>query len=103
MSSDNIKTQRAIAWCELLNGNFTKSAEYYQRIIATGALASDYLNAGHAELLLGHNKEALNLYRLASANDKEGFIKAFRSDIGTLANLGLDRTSALLILDAVGN
>lgn len=103
VSSDNIKTQRAIAWCELLNGNFTKSAEYYQRIIATGALASDYLNAGHAELLLGHNKEALNLYRLASANDKEGFIKAFRSDIGTLANLGLDRTSALLILDAVGN
>ena len=100
LRSDNQKVMRAVAWVELLNGNFAKSADYYSRIIALGAQASDYLNAGHAALLQGHFKEAVNFYRLSAEGNEADFDLAFNADLATLESLGANRRTAQLIADA---
>lgn len=101
LSPDNPKVLRAIAWLEMLNGNLSKSAGYYEKIIKTDAKNSDYLNAGHSQLLLGNYREALNFYRLASRDDKKQFEQAFFADINTLEKLGADRNTVLLIFDVI--
>lgn len=101
ISPNNPKVLRAIAWLELLNGNFLKSSDYYKKIIELNAQSSDYLNAGHAEIMLGNIKEALNFYRLASNDNKNNFYKTFLEDLQTLSGLGLDRITALLVLDSI--
>lgn len=101
LDPDNIKIIRALAWVELLNGNISKSKDYYGRIVSQDATDSDYLNAGHASLLSGDFKEALNFYRLASENDKNEFIISFLEDLQILKKHGVDTTTALLILDAL--
>lgn len=97
---DNLKVLRAIAWAELTNGNFAKSSDYYARVISAGATPADYLNAGHAALLAGSHKEAVNYYRLSSTDRSEEFRNAFMADLPQLMSLGLDRTTALLALEA---
>lgn len=101
LDPENPKVLRALAWTELLNGNFAKSADYYRRIMAIDAKSGDYLNAGHVELLAGRYREALNYYRLASADDKKAFEQAFKEDIKVLEGIGLNPTTALLILDNI--
>lgn len=102
-SPDNPKILRSIAWLELLNGNLSKSQEYYSRIIKMDALWSDYLNSGHASMLLGNYREALNFYRLASKDDYSLFFKSFNADLGILEKLGLNKNTAQIIMDQVNN
>lgn len=101
LSPDNFKIIRSLAWLEMLNGNLGKSAEYHNKIINAEPKSSDYLNAGHTQLLLGNFKEALNYYRLSSRDGKEEFRKVYLEDLATLTSLGLDRTTALIMLDNV--
>ena len=96
---DDIKILRALAWIELLNGNITKSSDYYKKIIMDNPQKSDYLNAGHVAFLSGNNKEALNFYRLSAQDNKVEFEKAFMNDLETIIKLGADKTAALLLLD----
>lgn len=97
------KIMRAIGWVELLSGNYSKSLEYFQRIINQQASANDYLNAGHAYTMLNNKKEAINFYRLAADKFKTGFKSAFLDDIKYLTELGLSKTDALLMLEATLN
>lgn len=101
LQPDNPGIMRAIAWSELLVGNYAKSADYYNKIIGTGAQGGDYLNAGHAQLMLGNIREAVNLYRLAADNSDDRFTAAFEADIPTLTKLGADPKSLRLILDII--
>lgn len=101
--SDNPKILRAIAWTELLNGNFQKASDYYTRIIAIQPTASDYLNAGHAALLLKNYKEAANFYGLSATINESEFELAFNADLKTLVQLGADATTAELIVDSTQN
>lgn len=94
------KVLRAIAWAELVNGNFEKSADYYNKVISMKPSASDYMNAGHARLLLGQYKEAINFYRLSASDRPEDFRLAFLSDLPQLLESGLDRNTILLALEA---
>lgn len=97
---DNPKVMRSVAWVELLNGNFNKAADYNDRILKSDDVkAADYLNAGHAALMSGKKKEALNLYRLASETNPEDFEKAYSADIPILHKLGADLTTLQLMLD----
>lgn len=101
LRADDPKIMRAIAWAELLNGNFAKSSDYYSRIIAEGPAQSDYLNAGHAALLQSDLKEAVRFYQLASRENTTDFELAYKADMPTLETLGADHTTLLLVLDAV--
>lgn len=98
-SPENPKVMRAIGWIELLNGNIKKSLEYFKKVIKSDAKNSDYLNAGHASLLMGNHKEAVNYYRLASRENKEDFETAFLTDISVLSKVGFNKEIALVILD----
>lgn len=100
---DNVKVIRALAWTELLNGNLTKSASLYERLIADNPQSSDYLNAGHVALLEGNNREALNYYRLSAEGKNNDFETAFTADLPTLIRLGADRSTAMLLLDLTLN
>lgn len=103
LQPDNLKVTRALAWTELMNGNKEKSATLYERLIAGEPDASDYLNAGHAELLKGNNRAALNLYKLASANNRKDFEQAYLADIPTLTEAGADPTALHIMLDLTLN
>ena len=101
LQSENPKIMRAVAWAELLNGNFDKSADYYNRIIAIAPQASDYLNAGHAAVLRHNIKEAVNMYGLSADNNPADFELAYNADIPTLVKLGADELTLRLLLDKV--
>ena len=103
ISPDNIKVLRAIAWVELLNGNFDKSHDYYDKVISQGANSADYLNAGHAALLQKDFRNSLNLYRLSAKEKSNEFKNAFIQDLDTIVKLGIDKKTALLMLDPVLN
>lgn len=101
LQAEQPKVMRAIAWAELLNGNFAKSSDYYRRVISKDASATDYLNAGHAAFMLGQYKEARNYYAISAVELKSEFLNRFRSDIPTLESLGGNATTLRLILDSV--
>lgn len=101
LSPDNPKILRALAWVELLNGNISKSRDFYSKIISHDARKSDYLNAGHVESLDGNFKDALNFYRLAAKDKKEEFETSFLADIEILEKLGADKTTMKIIFDLI--
>lgn len=101
LRADDPKIMRAIAWAELLNGNFAKSADYYGRVIAAEATPADYLNAGHAALMQGQMKDAVNYYRLSARENETDFELAFKTDMPTLEQLGADPTTLRLVLDSI--
>lgn len=98
---DNIKILRAVAWAELLNGNFVKSADYYAKIIAVSNDREDFLNAGHAAMMTGNLKEAVNFYRLSAEAAPEEFELDFKTDLPELLKLGLDEKTASIVFDLV--
>lgn len=100
IAPDDIRVLRAMAWAELRNGNYEKSSELYMKVTSVSHYAVDYLNAGHCALLTKRYMEAVNYYRLAISQDsRDGFEKAFLSDIPLLQNSGVDSTELYLILD----
>lgn len=101
ISTDSPRIMRAIAWAELLSGNFSKSSGYYSKVITLDARPSDYLNAGHAALLQTHLKEAVRMYRLAVNGNESDFEMAYLSDMPTLQTLGADKIVMQLVLDTV--
>lgn len=103
LKSDEAKILRAIAWAELLNGNYSKSMEYNMRIISKSPCALDYLNAGHASLLGGDVKEAVNFYRLSVSMDKNTYMSGFKSDMEKIISRGVSRDTLMVIQDIVLN
>ncbi|MDE6392111.1 MAG: tetratricopeptide repeat protein [Muribaculaceae bacterium] len=101
ISPDSPRILRAIAWAELLSGNFSKSSGYYGKVTDIDARPSDYLNAGHSALLRSDRKEAVRLYRLSADGNKSDFEMAFISDMPVLESLGADRIVLQLVLDTV--
>ncbi len=98
----NPSVWRAIGWGELINGNPEKSLQYYSRLIedsSVGTLPADFLNAGHAQLLGGNYKGALDYYRKSSDGNFKEFEEAFLEDEETLISLGIPELSITLILD----
>ena len=59
-----IPSQRAIAWCSLLQGKTEQALRYYGKIMATTAVRwQDYINAGHAAWVQGNTPKAIEYYK----------------------------------------
>jgi tetratricopeptide (TPR) repeat protein len=104
LSDNKEKAWRPVAWCSFLTGKFKEAEDYYVKIVNKNPNAVDYLNAGHTELALGNNKEALHLYNLAlniSGNSIEKFTESFAADIPDLLNAGVKAENIPIILDSI--
>lgn len=102
---DQPQTMRAIAWVELLNGNFGKSIELYQKLKLTDETKpSDLINEGHGNLLSGNLKGASRCYRMAAATSgfsMKDLEKELLKDAETIAPLKPYKEMLLLILDNI--
>ncbi|MDR2085620.1 MAG: tetratricopeptide repeat protein, partial [Dysgonamonadaceae bacterium] len=98
------KAWRPIAWCSFLAGKHEQATEYFNRIMESNPNATDYLNAGHAQLALKNNKEAVRLYALSlkhPENSREKFVETFTNDIPDIVRAGVEMQNLPFILDQV--
>lgn len=100
---DKVSTSRAIAWGELLNGNFDKSIQYYNNILSGKEISNnDYLNAGHAAYLNKDLKKAVSLYvKSASGSGLEEFEKSIKEDFPVIVKAGGNARELTILLDKV--
>lgn len=101
---NNADIKRAIAWCELLEGDVKSARCRYDELIMTEAAGIDYLNAGHVALIEGRINDAYTFYSEAAkayTNGKEGFDKALHEDMGVLLRAGADPILLEMILDKI--
>lgn len=107
LDPDSGKALRPIAWCTFLQGDYDRSADYYNRLIARKPTAGDYLNAGHLHTARGNYREALNYYRLARENSDDKSAAALwsslQSDRHYLEAAKVDTLIIDLIFDAATN
>jgi len=104
LTPDSLKPLRGLAWTQFLTGEFEQAKASYDKIIATGALSDDYLNAGHVSRALGNIREAIALYRLyvnSEHTDTGKLEKALHADDVYLRDAGIDTSSTMLIIEAV--
>lgn len=98
---ENLTVLRGVAWAELLNKNFEKSGNLYDRIILTDPQPGDWLNAGHVALLQGKYEEAFKRYKRYAEGRKEEFSLSMQEIMPTLITLGADEENIQLIIDAI--
>jgi tetratricopeptide (TPR) repeat protein len=98
------KAWRPIGWCSFLAGKYPQALDYFNRMIESNPNSTDYLNAGHVQFVLGKNKEALRLYRLAwekSALSQAEFMDTFSHDVPDLLQAGVNEDDIPFILDSL--
>lgn len=102
LDENDFNSRRAIAWCELLLGHYDKSRDEYSRLLLSQPIGSDWLNAGHLELLEGRIKEAIGYYREAVNIDGiEAFDRQVAEDLPTLQERGISGETFSLIRDYI--
>lgn len=106
LKPDKLAPERALAWTELLSGNYEKAFEIYKKIVVNPeAEKTDYLNAAHALLAQGNIRDALKFYRTFVDKSENGDIKnlviAFRDDAKILKSLGVKTSDLRLIIDKI--
>lgn len=104
LKPDSTKTQRPIAWASLLNGEYDRARTYYDRILAADPQETDWLNAGHLEMLTGNYRRAADNYLksiVAMNFDASRFARVFGADLPTLRDGGVDDFISGLVLDNV--
>lgn len=105
---ENIKIWRAIGWSELLNKNYDKSEQYYNKILTYNETnnsdtlkSTDFMNAGHIKLLKGKLQDAYNLYKKSLEIDPNSFEKDFIEDTKILKSLNVDPLTLDILLDHI--
>lgn len=96
------KARRPLAWVMMLSGEYDKAREYYSRLLADHPSATDYLNAGHLDLLCGRYADATDRYLLAIHGmdaDTSTFTASFEADLPLLTARGTDPLMARIVLD----
>ena len=104
LSKNKEKAWRPIAWCSFLTGKYKEAMDYYAKILEINPNAIDYLNAGHVRLVMGNNKEALNLYSQAlnaQGNSFEKFLESFTADTPDLLQAGVKPENIPILLDCL--
>jgi tetratricopeptide (TPR) repeat protein len=103
LNQGNTRAWRSIAWCAFLSRKFDLAHNYYERILEQKPNAHDYLNAGHVELCLGNNGEAVRLYRLSQehAGSFESFRALLEEDKEELQEAGVETAILPIILDGM--
>lgn len=109
-SSD--KAVRAIAWCTLLGGDYTRCTKYTDILLSGTPTPNDLLNAGHLAMLTGRPDDAAGLWARSIALgefDTDSFMTGIKSDrsaitgysaidpvlIGMVADTAVRRSRAL--------
>ena len=97
------RSRRAIAWCSMLTGKTEQASEYYTKLLLDSPIAEDYMNAAHCQLIMGNQKEAINLYRSYLRTKGEEFAASdfFTADKSLLLSNGLTETDLLLLRDVI--
>lgn len=103
LEGDCIKAWRAIGWCSFVSGNYGQAMKYYDRVLALGPVATDYLNAGHVAWSMGNLTKAIECYGHAAAESgsREAFLEMFDKDRETLLAQGIAEEDMPLVLDMV--
>ena len=104
LSNNKEKAWRPIAWCSFLTGKYKEATDYYTKILGNNPNAVDYLNAGHIQLAMGNNKEALKLYHQAlsaQGNSVEKFFESLTADIPDLLQAGVKPENIPILLDCL--
>jgi tetratricopeptide (TPR) repeat protein len=104
LDKNKAKAWRPIAWCSFLIGKYEQAWDYFDKIMEANPNATDYLNAGHTQLAMGNNKEAIRLYSLSlkyPENSLEKFMEAFSNDIADIVRAGVKKQDIPFILDRI--
>lgn len=103
MQGEADRTSRYLVRCALSEGNLEKARKYSTNILSREPDASDYLYAGHIELLSGNLDEGVGLYAksVAASNfDKGAFVRDFKADSKLFRDIpSLDPLTLGLIID----
>lgn len=97
------KAIRPLAWCNLLAGDYDKARRYYDSVLSVDPTPTDFINAGHLELVTGRYREAVGKYASAIAAmnfDYGKFISTFDDDVKTLFPSGLDKVMRNIVIDS---
>lgn len=100
LKPDSTKTDRPIAWCEFLLGEYDKSISHYDAM--TDMNASDMLNCGHSHLAKGDIQAAKRIYRScihSLQNDTTKFRHMLANDRKYLEAAGIEPLIISLIAD----
>jgi tetratricopeptide (TPR) repeat protein len=98
------KAQRAIGWCSFLVGKYQQALDYFNKTIENNPTPVDYLNVGHVHLVLGNNKDAIRLYKLALEKGNytfDEFVDIFSHDIPDLIVAGINEKDIPFVLDSL--
>lgn len=101
IAPDDMRILRSIAWTEMMDRQFEKSASTYKKLLAGNPTAADYMNAAHLNLVLNDIPLAIDLYKMSGINNRNEFERNFLSDIPVLTSLGVDELDLHLLLDAL--
>ncbi|MDR0865613.1 MAG: tetratricopeptide repeat protein [Candidatus Symbiothrix sp.] len=104
LTKNKEKAWRAIGWCSFLVGKYSQATDYFNRIIESNPNSTDYLNAGHVQLVTKNYKEALLLYKSAVEKGKhsqEEFTEIFYNDVPYLIDAGINEEDIPFILDSL--
>ncbi|MCR5180051.1 MAG: hypothetical protein K6C30_02385 [Bacteroidaceae bacterium] len=105
--------RRGIGWCSLHQGRFERAEQYYNKVIENTKKPSweDYINFGHAHLLLGRRPEAVAAYKQSSLIFNKAkkvqrhyfkyWTEAFHEDARDLLQKRFTQLELAAILDAV--
>lgn len=94
---------RPLAWTLFLAGDYVESRQYYDKIIAEGATADDYLNRGHVDLALHDMGAAVADYSAAlkaKDGDREWLRSSVHADLQHLDAAAVDPSLIPLVIDA---
>jgi len=101
---DSLKPLRGLAWTQFLNRKYGQAMQSYEKIIGLGAIAEDYLNAGHVAWASGNLRDAVNFYKLSAAQEGRG-VAALEADLNAdchiLADAGVDTSRLKLIVECL--
>ncbi len=103
LQGESDRSSRPLVRCALLENNLDKARRYSDALLSRTPSASDYMHAGHIEILSGNLDNGVRLYAEAIAADNfdtGNFVRTFKSDMETYkAMSAIDSLTLGLILD----
>ena len=103
LENNCMKAWRGIGWCSFVSGKHEQAMKYYDKLLASKPLATDYLNAGHVAWVLGNIEKAAGLYgkAMAESGSKDAFLEIFDRDRNSLLKQGIAAEEIPLMLDMI--
>ncbi|MDE6090251.1 MAG: tetratricopeptide repeat protein [Duncaniella sp.] len=103
LQGESDRTSRPLVRCALLEGDIEKGRRYSGHVLSRDPSATDFLNAGHLEILSGNLDEGVRRYAesIAADNFEVGnFVRTMREDMETYSGLkAIDPLTLGLIFD----